>query len=88
MTFGRAPIDVDEDAFVADWAAGLTLVELATKYGASTSTVSVWSVRFCCPSRTPGRRPGSGVTHSSPAVLTDGEWAVDDRGIMRWVAVG
>lgn len=87
MSQGRRCL-VDEEAFVADWVAGLTLVELAAKYGVSTTTVSTYAKKFCCPSRTPGRQPGQTVIDSSPHVLTDGEWVADERGIQRWVAVG
>lgn len=81
MSYGR--IEVDEDAFRRDWAAGLTLAEMAAVYGMSTSTVSTCSVRLGCPSRQPGRRLGSG-TNGSPTVLSAGEWIRDDRGVMRW----
>jgi hypothetical protein len=75
-----------EDEFRADWAAGLTLAELAAKYGVSMSTISNYSIRFDCPSRTPGRRQGSGVVDNSPSVLKNGEWVSDANGVKRWQA--
>lgn len=71
-----------EDEFRADWAAGLTLVELAAKYGVSPSTISTYSIRFNCPPRTPGRRMSDG----SPTVLKNGEWVSDANGVKRWQA--
>lgn len=79
-------IPVDEADFREDWAAGLTLVELAEVYRVSTATISNWSVRFDCPSRQPGRRPMSYLVDDSPVALTDGEWVRDARGVARWEA--
>jgi hypothetical protein len=83
MSAGR-PSVIDEAAFRRDWAAGFTLVELAALHGISTSTVSTWSVKLGCPSRTPGRKVGSTTVDNSPQVLTNGEWIADGNGVMRW----
>jgi transposase len=70
-----------EAEFRADWAAGLTLVELAAKWGVSASTISTYSARFdCAPRRTDYQHDGS------PLALKDGEWVPDASGVMRWVA--
>jgi hypothetical protein len=79
---GRPPVLATPEqvaAFEADWAAGVTLAEMAALHGfRHPGSVSYQARRLGLSRRRGGRRPGA------PHALTGGRW-VRRRGVLRWV---
>ena len=77
--------DFDREEFTKDWNDNrLTILEVAAKYGMSTSSVSNYVRRFSLPPRPRGSKVGRG-SNGEEIRLSGGEWVRDSRGVMRWV---
>lgn len=85
MTQGRATV-VDEEAFARDWVSDRSRTWIAEQHRIGVTTATDIAKRLGLPQKKRGGVYRALPCQSSPAVLKDGEWAVDARGVMRWVA--
>jgi uncharacterized protein YjcR len=72
----------DKSAVLADYRAGMRVVDIRDKHGVSLGTINSWARKAGL------RRNGTSSVRKSekdPEALSGGKWVPDDRGIARWV---